>query len=160
MQTVPSQERIHITTLVYALRDERAAMLHRIKEPNRGLWSAPGGKVESDETPLENALRELTEETGLIGRNPLLSAIVTEEDRGNSDRWLMFVFRVHAEGELVHDGPEGTVEWVALADITALPKPPADPFILAAIRSPAPTPHFLHVVFDDGRLIDVRTTVG
>jgi ADP-ribose pyrophosphatase YjhB (NUDIX family) len=45
-----------ITTLVYAFdRDERLLLLQRQREPNRGLWSPPGGKIDPGETPLANA---------------------------------------------------------------------------------------------------------
>jgi 8-oxo-dGTP pyrophosphatase MutT (NUDIX family) len=34
------------------------------KEP--GTWTAPGGKVEKDETPIEGIIREFQEETGIL----------------------------------------------------------------------------------------------
>ena len=49
----------------------RILMIHREKEDeHKGLWLAPGGKVESNEAPHETAIREMQEETGLIIRNP------------------------------------------------------------------------------------------
>ena len=41
------------------------ALVQRGKEPNKGMWSLPGGKIETGESTLEAAKRELWEETGL-----------------------------------------------------------------------------------------------
>eukprot|EP00581_Thalassiosira_minuscula_P001181 CAMPEP_0183738382 /NCGR_PEP_ID=MMETSP0737-20130205/54396_1 /TAXON_ID=385413 /ORGANISM="Thalassiosira miniscula, Strain CCMP1093" /LENGTH=213 /DNA_ID=CAMNT_0025972901 /DNA_START=153 /DNA_END=794 /DNA_ORIENTATION=+ len=43
----------------------RWLLVQRGKEPNRGMWSLPGGKIEMGEGTLEAAQRELYEETGL-----------------------------------------------------------------------------------------------
>ena len=40
-------------------------LVQRGKEPNKGIWSFPGGKIESGELSFEAAMRELEEETGL-----------------------------------------------------------------------------------------------
>jgi ADP-ribose pyrophosphatase YjhB (NUDIX family) len=40
-------------------------MVQRGKEPNRGMWSLPGGKIEWGESTLQAAKRELEEETNL-----------------------------------------------------------------------------------------------
>ena len=41
------------------------------KRTDNGLWSTPGGKIEKDESFQEGALRELKEESGLTGKNPV-----------------------------------------------------------------------------------------
>ncbi|MER5642192.1 NUDIX hydrolase [Kitasatospora sp. NPDC002227] len=39
----------------------------RTKDPGHPCWCLPGGHVEPGETPQQTALRELLEETGLVG---------------------------------------------------------------------------------------------
>lgn len=43
----------------------RYVLVQRGKEPNKGMWSLPGGKIEVGETSLAAVKRELWEETGL-----------------------------------------------------------------------------------------------
>ena len=40
-------------------------LVQRGKEPNKGMWSIPGGSIEVGESTLDGAKRELQEETGL-----------------------------------------------------------------------------------------------
>lgn len=47
----------------------RWLLIQRGNEPNKGVWSFPGGKIESLEGTLEAAKRELKEETGLCSNN-------------------------------------------------------------------------------------------
>jgi len=43
----------------------RVILVQRSKEPRKGAWGFPGGHVETGETPVEAAVRELKEETGV-----------------------------------------------------------------------------------------------
>ncbi|MDP6792486.1 MAG: NUDIX domain-containing protein, partial [Anaerolineales bacterium] len=52
-------------TLCFLTSGERILMLHRRKEPNRGMWNGVGGRIEEGETPYAACLREVSEETGL-----------------------------------------------------------------------------------------------
>jgi len=50
-------------------------LVQRSVEPRRGMWTLPGGFVESGETTEAAALRELEEETGLIGKGTTLLGV-------------------------------------------------------------------------------------
>jgi 8-oxo-dGTP diphosphatase len=53
---------------VLAEQDGKVLLVKRLYDPHMGDWALPAGFVEIDEGPVQAALRELTEETGLIGR--------------------------------------------------------------------------------------------
>jgi 8-oxo-dGTP pyrophosphatase MutT (NUDIX family) len=53
----------HFVTSVYILEDNRVLLL---MHPKLKKWLPPGGHVEENETPIEAALREVEEETGLL----------------------------------------------------------------------------------------------
>jgi thiamine-phosphate diphosphorylase len=60
-------------TAVVVLNPAREVLLvRRGQEPGRGLWCLPGGFQEIDETAEQCALRELREETGIVGRTERL----------------------------------------------------------------------------------------
>lgn len=55
----------------------RLLVIQREHDPGRGLWSLPGGRVESGETDEQALVREMGEETGLDVRpGPLVGMVV------------------------------------------------------------------------------------
>ncbi|MFT3998114.1 MAG: NUDIX hydrolase [Asticcacaulis sp.] len=50
---------------VVCWRDDEVLLIRRGREPRKGHWSIPGGKVERFESLAQTALRELREETGI-----------------------------------------------------------------------------------------------
>lgn len=64
---IPEQQLI---ALVAAFRPDHKVLLLQRNEGKRlaGLWTFPGGKMEGMENPLQAAVREFREETGLKGR--------------------------------------------------------------------------------------------
>jgi ADP-ribose pyrophosphatase YjhB (NUDIX family) len=64
-------------------------LVQRGKEPNRGKWSLPGGKIEPGETTLQGAIRELGEETKWPPppETEMLNAITTTNDLAATGGW-------------------------------------------------------------------------
>ncbi len=61
---------------VIARNDESKILLIKRKiEPCKGEWALPSGFMELDESPIEAALRELAEETGLKGKSKKLIGV-------------------------------------------------------------------------------------
>lgn len=104
---------LKVGTLLYFFDEEdRVLLMQRKKEPNKGLWSPPGGKVHTHlgESPFEGAVREADEETGLrLKPSQLhLAGFLSEEAYEGSAHWYIFLFEVklkltfippaHAEG--------------------------------------------------------------
>jgi ADP-ribose pyrophosphatase YjhB (NUDIX family) len=54
-----------VGSAVVVCHDDRLLLARRAKDPNRGKWIFPGGKIEPFESIREAAARELLEETGL-----------------------------------------------------------------------------------------------
>ena len=106
-------------------------LIERTGEPNRGLWSPPGGKLDAavGESPHMCACREAREEIGLaIERQDLhLAGLVSEHGYEGRAHWLMFLFEikkrvdtlppVHREGRFAFHRP---------AALGSLPMPTTD----------------------------------
>jgi len=56
---------------------QRLLLVKRRVAPKQGMWCLPGGFVECGETPERAAIRELQEETGLMGRINTLIGLTT-----------------------------------------------------------------------------------
>lgn len=66
---------IPATCLVVINAGNQVLLVKRDVAPKKGMWCLPGGFIELGEGPEEGALRELAEETGLKGRNPILLGV-------------------------------------------------------------------------------------
>ncbi len=121
-----------IATLLYVFDDrDRVLLMQRNKEPNRGLWSPSGGKLETGvgESPHECAMREAREELGITIRTTELhlTGIVSERGGIGEDHWLMFLFEINRPlSELPQAHPEGTFGFFGRTEIEALPIPLTD----------------------------------
>jgi len=115
-------------SLCYVIRDGCVLLLKRRRPPHVGLWSPPGGKMMTGESPQECAIREIFEETGLTIAQPRLRAILTVVDTAWPVHWLLFVFRAEdAQGEIIADDTtEGELRWIELNAIDDYPRPFAD----------------------------------
>src|SRR5438093_4344962 len=91
-----------IATLLYCFNErDEVLLMERAQEPNRGLWSPCGGKLDTDngESPYACACREAHEELGLTisARKLHLTGIVSERGCEGQAHWLMFLFELKAK---------------------------------------------------------------
>jgi 8-oxo-dGTP diphosphatase len=144
-----------VTTLVYALRDGQVLMMHRRKQPNLGQWTAPGGKVELHESPVECAVRELAEETGLIATGrPELRLIATETSPLPDWQWLMFIYLVREfTGQLHADCVEGDLAWIPVEQVPSLPIPQADAIFYPYVVDGSPGPISMKFEYDENLVL-------
>ena len=118
-------------TQVHCLRDGKVLLMKRHKEPNLGLWVAPGGKIETHESPYECAARELVEETGLVVREMHLRGIVSTVAPAIAQSHIHFLYAVtDFTGELATEHREGALRWWPVTKTEQLPMPHANALFL------------------------------
>ncbi len=127
------------TVLVYLRRGDEVLVMRRNKEPNLGLWVAPGGKIELDESPYDTAVRELREETGYTAEHLHWRGFCTEVSARADWQWFLFIYVTEAfHGELRPDLREGALAWLPLATyLHARPIPQADAIFAPRVLDPA-----------------------
>jgi ADP-ribose pyrophosphatase YjhB (NUDIX family) len=122
-----SQARLASSAIVE--RSGRFLLVRRGNPPAANLFAFPGGRAEPGETPAETALRELLEETGVVGRNPQLFETVEllPEPGVAGSHYLLSVFRVEADDTSVAKAESDALEagWYMPEEIFALPVPPS-----------------------------------
>ena len=138
-----------LATLVYAIRDDVVLLHRRVKDPNKGLWVAPGGKLESDESPGECAIREMREESGLEIETPLLRGIMTEISPRPDYQWITFIFAATRwRGELTPAQGIGDFRWVRAREVFDLDIPPTDRVFFSRVLRLDDPPFLLKFTYD------------
>jgi 8-oxo-dGTP diphosphatase len=99
----------------------RLLLIRRGREPGRGLWSLPGGRVERGETVAAAAVREVREETGL---DVVAGAPVGRVERAGpaGQTYVIEDVACTVRGGTLKAGDDADdVRWVAAGDLAELP---------------------------------------
>jgi 8-oxo-dGTP diphosphatase len=121
-----------IATLLYCFNErDEVLLMERTREPNRGLWSPCGGKlqIEFGESPYVCACREADEELGLkiTPADLHLLGIITETGYEGQAHWLMFLFEVKRRLDAVPPpDAEGRFGFFSRAELDRLRLPRTD----------------------------------
>src|SRR4051794_30342843 len=83
--------------IAIVIREGKALLVRRANPPDAGLWGFPGGKIEFGETVADAAMRELLEETGVIGVAQgvitTLDILVPSEDGSVRQHYILIAVR-------------------------------------------------------------------
>ena len=101
-------------------------LIRRAKEPRKGQWSLPGGKLEFGETLIEGVLREVREETGLeveiLGLVDVAETIRDASVGAADDHFVLIDYGarvISGTAQAASDAAEA--RWFALDELDALP---------------------------------------
>lgn len=135
MPDAPAQLPYKIAVLCYLYDDDgHVLLLHRRKNPNAGMYSPIGGKLDitAGESPHQCARREINEETGLTlpDDQVRLVGIVSERGYEGETHWLMFLFVVTRSigRDELHwsEFDEGVLEWIPIDRVADMAIPLTD----------------------------------
>lgn len=106
----------------------RLLVVRRAHDPGQGLWSLPGGRVESDELPADAAAREVAEETGLQVTIGTLLGVVHRDYVDAAGRDVTLEIHDYAArvvgGELAAGDDALDARWMSAAELRAAPLTP------------------------------------
>lgn len=108
---------------VVVVDDDRLLLVKRGREPGRGLWAVPGGKVMAGERLGEAARREVLEETGL---DVDVGEVVWVGEHIDDDYHIVLIdfAGVVLGGDLVPSDDADDARWVDIDEIGELPLTP------------------------------------
>ena len=93
-------------------------MIKRGKDPQEweGMWAFPGGFVDYGEDPEDAVIRELLEETGVVGKYPLALTILGKPGRDPRKHCvgLFYLVEVDSDSEPVGGDDAIDAQWVPI----------------------------------------------
>ncbi|MHC1740652.1 MAG: NUDIX domain-containing protein [Anaerolineaceae bacterium] len=105
---------------VLILEENKVLLVRRIMDPFAGLWSIPAGFVNAFEDPVQAAIRECLEETGLTAQiDNLLDMLTGREHPRGSD--ILLIYQAHIVGGILHAADDAAdANWFPLQNLPEL----------------------------------------
>lgn len=125
MTTHSTPETIRYTAdVVVTTTDGRALLIERGKDPHKGCWALPGGRVDAGETSRDAAARELAEEVGVYVAPHELKQVGAWDAPGRDPRgrYVSVAYRLTVDsGTTVEAGDDAkAAQWWPLKDLPPL----------------------------------------
>jgi len=126
-------QHIQLIALIACFNQKQEVLLLKRKQDAHcaGLWSLPGGKVGADELPLQAAVRELHEETGLKGKRWRHLGKTSHQYDTCHLNFMVFVCQCD---DVTNFQPESEAVWVGLCDLNHYPMPEANAKVLPMLQ--------------------------
>ena len=112
-------------------------LLKRFREPNKNLYTPVGGKIDPFETPLQAAIRETKEETGIQVDEMKYHGTLTETSPSKYN-WISFVYSAEIPFQPAPKCNEGILEWIKSEDLLNIPTPKTDWYIYKFVMENLP----------------------
>jgi len=103
------------------IKDNSILLAKRKNLPNIGKWNLPAGFLELYEQPEEGALRELKEETGLLGEDPKLCCAITQNSKRYGSVVVLGFIIPKTHGKIVPGDDASDARFFKLNDIPKIP---------------------------------------
>lgn len=151
-------------TLGYIMSPDglQTLLIHRNSRPDDqhyGKYNGLGGKLERDEDIVSGMKREIMEEAGIVCEKMVLRGTVNWPGFGpNGEDWFGFLFRIDRfSGTPFTENHEGSLEWVAVADIMDLNLWEGDRYFLPKVFADTPPFHAV-MPYEGGQLVSTFFT--
>ncbi len=122
-----------IAVMVILRCGDQLLLLLRAKAPNAGKYAPVGGKLEAHERPIDAAIRETFEETGIRIQAPTFCGVLCETAPVDYN-WLCYIYL--ADIEYLDPPPcdEGALRWIRFDELPNLPLPATDWTVYEYVR--------------------------
>jgi len=112
MELTKTRYRVIPRTLVFIFNRDHILLINQAKKEKVGFgkWNGVGGHIERGEDPIEAAIREVYEETGLKIKNLKLKFISLIEEGINTGVCL-FIFKGYSKNNKISKSEEGEIRW-------------------------------------------------
>ena len=123
LRAYPQRPILAVSAAIF--RDGKVLIVRRARKPALGVYTLPGGGVETGETLIEAVTREVREETALViepvGLAGYREAIVRDAQSGVERHFVILCFAAHWRGgEPVLNDELDDVRWLDPAELAGL----------------------------------------